>query len=240
MPLQTNTLFTEMLRIIKIKLNLDPLKGEQVIMVTSSVSAEGKTFLAANLASVYAMAGKRTLLLGFDLQRPKIAELFGLTATEGVTNYLVNDLPVEEVIRKTFTKNLDILLSGPVPPNPDELIESEKTRGLFRELRKRYEFIVMDTPPIGFVGDAFLLNRYTDVTLYAVRYNHSTKKQFAASLAEAVGNHMKRLFIVFTDVKPGMKVHDIHLSSYAPERRGFLFRIYAPVRNAIVSLLRRF
>ncbi|MEI6456902.1 MAG: polysaccharide biosynthesis tyrosine autokinase [bacterium] len=240
MMLQSNSLFTEMLRIIKIKLNLDPQKGEQVIMVTSSVTGEGKTFLAANLASVYALAGKRTLLLGFDLQRPKIAEMFGMNATEGVTNYLINDILVDEVIRKTFTKNLDILLSGPVPPNPDELIESEKTRGLFAELRKKYEYIVMDTPPIGFVGDAFLLNRYSDVTLFAVRYNHSTKKQFASSLAEAVNNHMKRLFIVFTDVKPGIRFHDIHFSSYAPEKRNLLSRIFVSIRNAIVSLVRKF
>lgn len=238
--LNANTYFTEGLRTIKIKLNLDPLKGEQVIAVTSSVIREGKTFLAINLAAVYALAGKKTLLLGFDLQRPDIAGTFNLENNEGITNYLINEMPVNQVIQKTFTKNLDILLSGPVPPNPDELIESEKTKLLFDELRKRYDFIIMDTPPIGLVGDAFLLNRFTDVTLFAVRFNYSTKKQFTESVYEAVDNKMKRLNIVFTDVKKKVKVKDINFSSPRNERRNFFFWIIGGLRKTILNQIRKF
>ncbi len=238
--LHANSVFTEILRVIKIKLNLDPQKGEQVIAITSSFVEEGKTFLATNLASIYALAGKRTLLLGFDLQRPKIAETFNLTRNEGITNYLINDIPVNQVIQKTVTKNLDILLSGPVPPNPDELIESEKTRQMFTELRKMYEFIIMDTPAIGFVGDAYLLNRYADVTLFVVRYNYSIKKQFATSVTEAVENNMRRLNIVFTDVKQKIKVRDISFNSFNPDKRQMRLRIIPGIRQFFNDLNRRF
>ncbi|MEI7982988.1 MAG: polysaccharide biosynthesis tyrosine autokinase, partial [Bacteroidota bacterium] len=238
--LHANSIFTEILRIIKIKLNLDPLKGEQVITVTSSVIEEGKTFLAINLASIYALAGKRTLLLGFDLQRPKIAEVFNLERNDGITNYLINDIPVDQVIQKTVTKNLDILLSGPIPPNPDELIESEKTRQLMAELRQRYEFIVMDTPPIGFVGDAFLLNRFSDVTLFVARSNYSTKKQFANSISEAVENKMKRLNIVFTDVKQKVRIQDINFNSAYPEKQHFILWFLGGIRKSLIDLFRKF
>ena len=238
--LHVNSYFTEILRIIKIKLNLDPQKGEQVITVTSSIIEEGKTFVAVNLASVYALAGKHTLLLGYDLQRPKIAEMFNLTRNEGVTKYLINDSSIDEVIQKTYTKNLDILLSGPIPPNPDELIESEKTRQLFTELRSRYEYIIMDTPPIGLVGDAFLLNRFSDVTLFVVRQNHSTKKQFAKEIGEAVENKMKRLYIVFTDVRQKVKIQNIHFNEEDNLRRYFIPRLYVRARKAIIELIRKF
>jgi len=236
--LQANTHFTEILRTIKIKLNLDPSKGEQVIMVTSSIIDEGKSFVAMNLASVFAMAGKKTLLLGYDLQRPRIAETFHLTREEGITNYLINDIPIEQVIQKTYTKNLDIILSGPIPPNPDELIESEKNRQLFSEIRKRYEFIIMDTPPIGLVGDAFLLNRFSDVTLFVARYNLSTKKQFAKSMGEAVANKMKRLYIVYTDVKQKVKLNDLHLE-IKEKKRGKIIGAVVAIRKSIIDLIRK-
>ncbi len=238
--LQANLLFTEILRIIKIKLNLEPQKGEQIISITSAINNEGKTFLAINLASIYALAGKHTLLLGFDLQRPKIAEAFNLTRNEGVTNFLINDISVDQIIQKTYTKNLDILLSGPVPPNPDELIESEKTRNLFSELRKRYEFIIMDTPPIGIVGDAFLLNRFVDVTLFVTRYNYSTKKQFSKSLTEAVDNKMKRLFIVFTDIRQKIKIHEINFNNEEKPKRFIILRWFVAARKTIIEIIRKF
>lgn len=238
--LHSNSGFTEILRIIKIKLNLDPIRGEQVISVTSSVEGEGKTFLAVNLASIYALAGKRTLLLDFDLQQPGIAESFVLSRNEGITNYLINDIPVDQVIQKTVTKNLDILLSGPVPPNPDELIESEKARVMFAELRKRYEFIIMDTPAIGFAGDAYLLNRFADVTLFVVRFNYSVKKQFAFSISEAVENKMKRLCIVFTDLKQKVRIKDINFKTETPENSNRFLRWLAKVRKAFIGFLRKF
>jgi capsular exopolysaccharide synthesis family protein len=238
--LSANSKFTEMLRIIRIKLNLEPQKDEKVILVTSSFFGDGKTFIAINLASMYALAGKRSLLLGFDLQRPKIAEYFGFTKNEGITNYLINDMSIEQITNKTYTKNLDVILSGPIPPNHDELIESERAKMLFAELRKKYDYIIMDTPSIGVVGDAFLLNRFADITLFVVRYNHTTKKQFTNSLGEAVENRMKRIHIVFTDLKQKVKIQDLLTDN---EGKGWLMilpRLYLETRRTIINLIRRF
>ncbi len=237
--LSANSLFNETLRIIKIKLNLDPRKGEQVVLVTSASAEDGKTFVAKNLASVYAMAGKRTLLLDFDLQHPGIAEHFGLDDNAGVTNFLINDIGVEDVIRRTFTKNLDLLTSGPIPPNPDELIESEKTHQLFAHLRRRYEYIIMDTPPIGFVGDAYLLDRYSDTTLFVVRYNHTTKKHFAAALSEATENHMKKVNIVFTDVRQKIRIGDVATVTEGKKIAAPL-RAAIAVRRSLINMIRKF
>ena len=238
--LSANSQFTEMLRIIRIKLNLEPQRDEKVILVTSSAQGDGKTFVAINLASMYALAGKRSLLLGFDLQRPKIAEYFGFTKNEGITNYLINDISIDQVIQKTYTKNLDVILSGPIPPNHDELIESEKTKKLFSELRQKYDFIIMDTPSIGVVGDSFLLNRFSDITLFVVRHNHTTKRQFSTALSEAVDNKMKRIFIVFTDIKHKVKIQDI-LADNEGKRLLLIFpRLYVNSRKVLISLIRKF
>jgi capsular exopolysaccharide synthesis family protein len=225
---------------IKIKLNLDPVKGEQVILVTSSMAEEGKTYFAENLASIYAHAGKKTLLMGFDFHHPVIAESFDLAGDEGITNYLIHDIPLEKVIRKTFTKNLDILLPGPVPPTSDELIESDKNKQLFTELRRRYEFIIMDTPPLGMVGDAFLLNRFSDVTLFMVRYNFSVKKQFAKAIGEAAENGMKRIMIVFTDIKLKVKIKDINFADEKKSGKNLILMIIMQIRKGVIYLLRKF
>ena len=111
---------------------------------------------------------------------------------------------------------------------------------MFTELRKMYEFIIMDTPAIGFVGDAYLLNRYADVTLFVVRYNYSIKKQFATSVTEAVENNMRRLNIVFTDVKQKIKVRDISFNSFNPDKRQMRLRIIPGIRQFFNDLNRRF
>lgn len=211
-----NSYFTELLRIIRIKIDLKPELNQKVVAVTSAAQAEGKTFIAANLASVYALTGKKTLLLGFDLRRPEIAEEFGLDPYRGITSYLINDIPVEEVIQHTFTRNLDILLAGPIPPNPDELIESEKTRKMFEELRERYFYIVMDTPSIGLFGDAFLLNKYSDATVFIVRHNFTRKVELSNAIVDAVNNSMKKLFIVYNDIP--VKIKDKNIGFYDEQK----------------------
>ena len=119
-------------------------------MVTSSVSGEGKTFTAMNMATAYAISGKKTILLGFDLRKPKIFEDFKLTNEKGVVNYLVGDASKDEVINSTYVQGLDIMLSGPVPPNPAELLMSDAMDELIKELRTTYDVIILDTPPFRF------------------------------------------------------------------------------------------
>ncbi len=234
-----NSQFSEMLRLIRIKLGLNSKEGKQVVLVTSSTFDEGKTFFATNFASVYALAGRRTLLLGFDLRRPRIAEMFGVNPSIGITDYLINPIPLDEVIQKTRTKNLDLLLSGPVPPNPDELMESQKTKELFAELRRIYDYIVIDTPPISIVGDAYLLNRYTDASIFVVRNNLSKKKVVAHNLNEAVNNGMTNLSIIFNDVN--WNESDVNRIFYGEsvKKRNILSRLVVTVRRKFIDILRK-
>ncbi len=140
-----------------------------ILLFTSSISSEGKTITAINLASVLALSGKKTILVGVDLRKPKIAEEFGLSKKVGLVHYLINKKKPEEIIQKTEYENLDILLSGPVPPNPAELLMSEATSNMLDYLRTKYEYILLDAPPIGAVSDAQELFKYADAILYLVR-----------------------------------------------------------------------
>lgn len=147
-------------------------KKQHVILVTSSIGNEGKTFCAINLACIFAISGKKTALLGFDLRKPKIANDFGLKNDTGISNYLIGAADEKAIIQSSpVIPNLDILLSGPIPPNPSELIMSEKTNQLFEYLRNNYDCIIIDTPPIGLVTDGLLLLKYSDTNIYVVRQN---------------------------------------------------------------------
>ena len=233
-----NSYLTELLRIIRIKLNLNSEKNEKIVAVTSSSIGEGKTFFAANLASVYALAGKRTLLMGFDFRRPGLADEFGLDPLQGITSFLINEIPLEDVIQHTFTRNLDILLAGPIPPNPDELIESEKTRFMFEELRKKYSFIVMDTPAIGLFGDAFLLNKYCDANVFIVRHNFTRKNDFTRSINDAVNNTLKKLFIVYNDANIKIKGRNIGIYDEQMPAKFFIVRAAAKLNRNFIALLK--
>jgi len=231
--------FTELFRIIRIKLNFAPENQEQVVLVTSTSVDEGKTFFAANFASVYALTGKKALFVCFDFRSPGILEEFNLNPDIGITSHLVNDFEIEQVVQKTFTKNLDILLTGPIPPNPDELIESEKTRQMFQYLRLKYNYIIVDTPPIGVFGDAFLLNKYSDATLFIVRHNFTRKREFVAAINEANSNQMKRLSIVYNDAEVKLKERDIKIYGEEAPQSFFLIELVRKLRKLIINVLRK-
>jgi capsular exopolysaccharide synthesis family protein len=231
--------YTELFRLIRIKINLQTAKGEQVLMVTSSVVEEGKTFIALNLASVYALTGKKTLLVGFDMRRSDIGSELELDENLGITPCLLHQLSIEQVVQKTPTKNLDILLSGPVPPNPDELIESPKAQLMFQELRKKYDYIVMDTPPIGLFGDAILLNKYCDATVFVVRHNFTRKKEMVSSLNEVESNNLKNVFILYNDAKITIKDRNIIVYGEQAPKRFFIVRWALSIRRIIIDTLRK-
>jgi capsular exopolysaccharide synthesis family protein len=146
-----------------------------IMLLTSSISGEGKTLTAMNLASVFALSGKKTILVGVDLRKPKIADDFNMNNKIGFVHYLINQKKAEEVIQHTGYENLDILLSGPVPPNPSELLLSEETKNMMDHLREHYEYIILDAPPIGAVSDAQELFTYADTVLYLIRQGHTDK-----------------------------------------------------------------
>ncbi|MBT8325484.1 MAG: polysaccharide biosynthesis tyrosine autokinase, partial [Winogradskyella sp.] len=126
----------------------DDDKG-RTLMITSSVSGEGKTYCSINIASVYAMSGMKTILLGLDLRKPKIFGDFNIDNTKGIVNYLIDEMELDEVLTKSHIENLDLIPSGPVPPNPSELLMTDKLQNLIKNLRQTYDIIVLDTPPVG-------------------------------------------------------------------------------------------
>jgi capsular exopolysaccharide synthesis family protein len=178
------------------------LQGQekQTILLTSDMVSAGKTFCSINLASIFALYGKKTLLMGFDLRKPKIYKDFGLNNDEGISSYLINKSTIESIIQKSGVPNLDIIMAGPIPPNPSELIASEQCVKMFTLLKEMYDFIILDTPPIGLVTDAFLLMKFTDANLILVRQNFTHKKVFAAIMRDMEQRKMPHLAILINDV----------------------------------------
>lgn len=154
-------------------------KAKSTILVTGDMQSIGKTFNSINIASIYALYGKKTVLLGFDMRKPRLYQEFGLTNSVGLSSYLSNKESLENIIQcSSQIPNLDIITSGPLPPNPAELIASEKTNELFALLKESYDYIIIDTPPIGLVTDSLLLMRHTDVNLFVVRQGVTNKNIF--------------------------------------------------------------
>jgi tyrosine-protein kinase Etk/Wzc len=150
-------------------------KPIQTILLTSFSSGEGKTFNAINTAIMLAKTGKKTLLLGLDLRKPKIFEAFKVTNAAGVSNVLVGAKKWQDVVHVTEVDHLDFIAAGPVPPNPNELLVRETFRLLMDELKKSYEYIVIDTAPIGLVSDGLEVARYADATLFVIRHKTTPK-----------------------------------------------------------------
>jgi capsular exopolysaccharide synthesis family protein len=155
--------------------NQESQHGSRTIMVTSTVSGEGKTFTSINLATIFALSGKRTLLVGMDLRKPKIFDDFNVENAIGVSNYLVKDVTLHEIIKPSGIENLDLVLSGPVPPNPSELILTTRAGVMLEEFRAAYDYIILDTPPLGLVSDAMEIAKHADATLYVVRQGYTKK-----------------------------------------------------------------
>ena len=152
------------------------VEGAKILMLTSSVSGEGKTFCSLNLATVFAMSEKKTIILGLDLRKPRIFDDFNIQNDVGAVNYLIGQKKIDEVIQKTHIPYLDVITSGPIPPNPSELILSDSMKEFIQELKKKYDYIILDTPPVGLVSDALELAQYCDVILYVVRQNFTKKE----------------------------------------------------------------
>lgn len=176
-------------------------KEKQVILITSTMVNEGKTFTSMNVASIFALYGKRTLIVGYDLRKPKIYQDFGLSNTLGVSSYLINKCTLDEIVQKTSLQNLDFIAAGPVPPNPAELIASPKNDELIDQLKQLYDFIIIDTPPVGIVTDAFLLMKYSDVNVFVTRQAFTVKKIFETIITDIEKRELKDIAILINDVR---------------------------------------
>lgn len=150
---------------------------KKVLAVTSSVMHEGKTFIASNMALSFALTGKRVLLMGVDIRRPRLSENFHIPNREGVTTYLsgVNTDLASLIHPSGVDPNLDLLMAGPIPPNPNELLMSKRFDEMIDYARAHYDYVILDTAPLGMVSDTFLLARAVDVVVYVARANYTNK-----------------------------------------------------------------
>jgi len=181
-PQKSRTVIAEQLRILRSNLQfLVAEKAEKpVILVTSSFSGEGKSFISTNLGATIAIAGKRTVILEFDMRKPKILTGLGLNKGFGITNYLVGAATLEQLPKKVEqVENLYVISCGPVPPNPAELLLSPKIAELFDWLREEFDAVIIDSAPVGLVGDAITLGKFADMTLYVIRQRYTYKRQLS-------------------------------------------------------------
>src|SRR5699024_4695815 len=143
--------------------NIDnPVKS---VLFTSAESNAGKSTIAANVAIAYAQAGNKTLLMDADLRRPTTHYTFEMQNVRGLSTAIINDLTLDEVARESRIENLDVITSGPIPPNPSELLSSKKMSGFMKKIREYYDIIIIDSPPVLAVTDSQILSRLTDGTI---------------------------------------------------------------------------
>ncbi len=207
--------YTEMLRTIRTKIEFIVGRKQNIVLsITSTQSGDGKTFLATNLAALYGMTGKKTLLIDLDIRKPNIHEKLGVDAGLGVTNYLIGECEIEDILHKDTSYNFDFLLAGTIPPNPGELIRTDKLVSLLQELRKQYDFIIIDTSPIGQVPDAFALIEQTDLTLYVIRCMQTNKYFCKNTLQQMEADYKDKVQLVFSDMPVEKKRKRLGRKSY--------------------------
>jgi len=178
-----------------------------VILITSSIPAEGKTFASINLASAYSLAGKKTVLVGFDLRKPKIYNDFNIKGETGVSTYLIGQNTIDEILQDSGHPNLTIIVAGPIPPNPAELAGSARTKELFEELRKRFDYIIIDSAPLGAVSDSFSLAQISDITVILVRHNKTIKHILENTIADCKSNGITNLSLLLNDISRSKGVY---------------------------------
>ena len=171
-----------------------------VILITSSMMEEGKSFVSINLATSFALYQKKVVLLSFDLRRPSVSKIMDLHNEKGLSTFLSGNCKIEDIIFKTKIPNLSVIPTGPIPPNPSELIASSKTKILFEELRKTFDYIIVDTPPIGIVSDALLLENFADRLVFIIRHNYSRKKMIAHLFTSLEKKNMKNFSLIINDI----------------------------------------
>jgi len=200
---QSRSAISEQFRALRTNLSFY-LKSEQekIILLTSSMSGEGKSFTAINLGNILALAGKKVLLMELDLRKPGLSAKLGINNDLGFSNFTISpEIKVVNIVKPlAINKNMFIISSGPLPPNPAETLMSKYVPDLIEELKKEFDYIIMDAPPIGVIADAQLLSKYADVTLYLVRQKITQKDQLKIVQDLYVTKRMKNIGIVVNDI----------------------------------------
>ncbi len=175
-------------------------KTKQVFMVSSSISGEGKTFTTINLATVFSLSGKKTLIVGADMRRPKIFEDFNRGNEVGLSTFLSGISDFNQVIQDTEIENLFLVSGGPVPPNPSELLLTDRFETFIKNAIEQFDFVIIDTPPLALVTDAFVISKYVAHTVFVLRQNYSPKA-FISSINEYYqSGKLKNMSILLNDI----------------------------------------
>ncbi|TLX73251.1 polysaccharide biosynthesis tyrosine autokinase [Labilibacter sediminis] len=206
---------SESFRALRTKLKYMCPEGEKhVITITSTHTGEGKTFCALNIASAFAISGKKTVLVGFDLRKPRLTEIFNHHNHEGLSNYLIGQASFEEIQYSGHIDNLTIIPSGAIPPNPSELMSNNHAHKLFQELQEAYDIIIVDSPPIGIVADSRVLMEHSNCHLYVVRSNKTNKEHFRDTIHNLISEDIKSIGFIFNDISPNLSGYGYYSQRY--------------------------
>ncbi|MGB0933657.1 MAG: polysaccharide biosynthesis tyrosine autokinase [Lishizhenia sp.] len=194
------SLVAEAMRNIRSNLTFIDAKAK-LIAISSSISGEGKTFVALNLAGIIAVSGKKTILIDLDLRKPKVHFGVNTDNLKGISNILCKSNKIDECIKHTAVKNLDILTAGPIPPNPSELILSSEFDVMLKSLKEKYDIIIIDNPPVGIVSDGVKTLAESDIPIYVFKANYSNR-QFVERIKELENlQKIKNLNVILNGVK---------------------------------------
>ncbi|RYE26050.1 MAG: polysaccharide biosynthesis tyrosine autokinase [Sphingobacteriales bacterium] len=211
-------------------------ENEKTILVTSSMSGEGKSFVSVNIASTLALQGKKIVLLELDLRKPKISEGLGIQQTIGFSSYAIGKATLDDVIVPSGVhENFYVVPCGALPPNPAELLTLPQVNKMFEALEDHFDYVIIDTAPVGLVTDAQLLASYADVTVYVVRHGHTYKEQVEAADDLYEKNKMPRMNIVLNDVKTGGSAYGYGAygnTYYEAEENGWAGQLKNKLRNS--------
>ena len=194
---------TESFRTVRTNLEyVSAVEGRgKVVLVTSYRPNEGKTFCSVNLSAILAKAGKKVLLLELDLHKPKVANGLGMSSSKGLSNVLVGKLNWREVVLPTQFENFSVILSGPTPPNASELVLSKHLQELFEEASREFDYVLVDTPPVGLITDALLMMRFVDATLFVVNTRFASKDHVNNALEVLQANPSKNTGFILNGVR---------------------------------------
>lgn len=231
-----NSSVTESFRAIRTNFEFFSDGGQkQVLLLTSTASGEGKSFCSINLASAFALNGSRTVLLEFDLRRPKVHQEFGSSNMIGISSYLIDKAIIEDIIMPTQIENLDLISAGPAAPNPAELISSEKTSEFLMKLKEMYDYIVIDSAPAGILTETYQLMKYSDVNIFVTRIDETVREAFKNAIKTIETNKFSNLAILINDVNAKRDAYKYGYDNkyYTDDRkRGLFSRIFGRKKSA--------
>jgi capsular exopolysaccharide synthesis family protein len=222
------SMFAESVRSVRTNLNfIAAEKSNKIVCITSEIAGEGKSFMAVNLSSTLSLIDKKIILIAADLRRSRLHKTFNIPNDVGLSSYLSHQCEMDDMIRSTDQSGLDIILSGPVPPNPSELLHSKRMEVLLKELKKRYDIVMIDTAPVGLVADSIPLIRMSDINIFVIRSGKS--KFYAATVPQRIANeyHLDNTFIILNAYKEDLLHSRYYTTKFTGENHGTHYYYYS-------------